>query len=198
MKKILYTQRVEIIKEYRERRDCADQRLPDFLFACGYCPVAVPNLPEYIVGLAERLCPSGIFFSGGNNLAKCGGEAPERDETEKLLTGWAISHNIPIFGICRGMQFLSDYFGGEIVPIEGHAGTRHAVTGAISRKSVNSYHNFAVLELPKRVEVLARAEDESVEAFRHEDYSVMAVGWHPERETPYLNSDIRMVQQVFG
>lgn len=198
MKLILYTQRVEIVKEYGERRDCADQRIPSFLSVCGYCPVPVSNVPKLVIEIAEKLCPDGIFFTGGNSLTKFGGEAPERDRAERLLVEWAVSHGVPIFGICRGMQFLADYFGGNIVPIEGHAGTRHAVTGVISRKSVNSYHNFAMLELPKGLEALARAEDGTVEAFRHEDYPVMAVGWHPEREAPYLNSDIQMVQQVFG
>lgn len=198
MKKILYTQRVEIVRTYGERRDCADQRIPDFLFMCGYCPIPVPNLPNIILELIERLAPDGFFFTGGNSLALYGGEAPERDETEQVITKWAISHRIPIFGICRGMQFLADYFGGEIRPINGHVGIRHNVTGLVSRESVNSFHEFALRELPKELETLARAEDGSIEAFRHKTYPIMAVGWHPEREMFYMENDIQMVREVLG
>lgn len=197
MKKIFYTQRVEIIKEYGERRDCADQRLPEFLLACGYCPVAVPNLSKYITGLAEQLQPDGIFFTGGNNLVKYGGEAPERDETEKLLTGWAVSHNVPIFGICRGMQFLTDFFGGHIEPVEGHVGIRHTVEGDISRESVNSYHTFAIWSLPEPLTALSWAPDGSIEAFCHKSYQIMAVSWHPERELNFSERDIQMVCNFF-
>ena len=44
MEIVLYTQRVEIVKSYGERRDCADQDIPRFIEACGFLPVAVPNI----------------------------------------------------------------------------------------------------------------------------------------------------------
>lgn len=44
MKIVFYTQRVEIVADYAERRDCADQNIPRFIEACGYLPVPVPNI----------------------------------------------------------------------------------------------------------------------------------------------------------
>ena len=41
---VIYTQRVEIVESYQERRDCADQSIPRFLETCGYIPVPVPNV----------------------------------------------------------------------------------------------------------------------------------------------------------
>ena len=66
MKKIVFTQRVEVIESYDERRDCADQHIADFLYACGYIPVPVPNRPEIVNEFLNVIKPGGIFFSGGN------------------------------------------------------------------------------------------------------------------------------------
>ena len=43
---VIYTQRVEIVESYQERRDCADQSIPRFLETCGYIPVPVPNVVQ--------------------------------------------------------------------------------------------------------------------------------------------------------
>lgn len=198
MKRIFYSQRVEIINSYGERRDCADQRIPQFLASCELLPVAVPNVPNLVRDLAEEITPSGIFLTGGNSLVKYGGNAPERDETEASLAEWGIRHRIPVFGICRGMQFLADFFGGKIVPVSGHVGTRHAVYGGIFRGSVNSYHTLSLQDLPADMEVLARAEDNSIEAFRHKHHAIMAVAWHPEREMPCVEADLKMIRDFFA
>lgn len=39
MKTVLYTQRVEVVKSYGERRDCADQNIARFLSTCGFLPL---------------------------------------------------------------------------------------------------------------------------------------------------------------
>lgn len=136
---------------------CAIFPLPQFLAACGYMPLPVPNVPELAQAMAEKISPRGIFLTGGNSLVKYGGNAPERDKTETILTEWAIENNIPVFGICRGLQFLADFCGGHIAPIEGHVATRHEVKGILARENVNSYHGLAVQEVPEELEVLARA-----------------------------------------
>ena len=82
---VLYTQRVEIVESYKERRDCGDQMIPKFLHACGYLPVPIPNLLYIAEKIIEKLEPVGIVLTGGNSLVKYGGKAPERDETEKRL-----------------------------------------------------------------------------------------------------------------
>ncbi len=83
------------------------------------------------------------------------------------------------------------------MPIEGHVGTRHAVTGAISRKSVNSYHTFAIWSLPESLTALSWAPDGSIEALCHKSYQIMAVSWHPERELNISEKDIQMVCNFF-
>ena len=77
---VFYTQRVEFIKSYGERRDCADQNIPRFIEACGYLPVPLPNISNIVRQMLELMNPAGIVLTGGNSLVKYGGDAPERDE----------------------------------------------------------------------------------------------------------------------
>ena len=85
MKTVLYTQRVEVVKSYGERRDCADQNIARFLSTCGFLPLPVPNIKELAEKMMMELKPAGIVFTGGNSLVKYGGDAPERDETEYAM-----------------------------------------------------------------------------------------------------------------
>ena len=87
---VLYTQRVEIVKSYGERRDCADQNIAKFILACGFLPVPIPNVKEVAEKMVSSMKPSGIIFTGGNSLVKYGGDAPERDETERYLLQQAL------------------------------------------------------------------------------------------------------------
>ena len=112
-KAVIYTQRVELIERYQERRDCADQKIPLFLEACGYVPIPVPNIISELDKFMETIKPAGVLLTGGNSLAKYGGDAPERDVMEYQLIREAIIKKIPIYGFCRGMQIVLDYFGRE-------------------------------------------------------------------------------------
>lgn len=83
MKKIIYTQRVELVESYGERRDCADVEIAKLIWECGFLPVPINNIPEKVQIFLEQVNPDGMFLTGGNDLSKYGGNAPERDETEK-------------------------------------------------------------------------------------------------------------------
>lgn len=198
MKKIFYTQRVEVIAAYNERRDATDQNISKFLFHCGYLPVALPNDSKIALNIIKNFQPDGFFFTGGNSLVKYGGDAPERDETEKNILEYAIKNKISVFGICRGMQFLADYFGAELEPIKNHVRTRHKIEGIINRDEVNSYHTFGLFELPECLEILGKTFDGSTEIFRHRNLKIMAVGWHPEREEKFSAEDVEMIKNFFG
>ena len=197
MKKIIYTQRVEVMVSYNERRDCADQMIPKFLRHCDYIPIPIPNVSEFVEDILNEIQPAGIFLSGGNSLVKYGGDAPERDENEKILTAWAIKNNLPVFGICRGFQFLADYFGAELSKIENHVRRRHAIHGIINRESVNSYHILGLFNTPDNLQILGYADDNSIEAFKHKTLQIAAVSWHPERESNFDNKDVELIKNFF-
>jgi len=195
---ILYTQRVEVIAGYNERRDCADQQIASFIWACGFVPVPVNNLPEYVEEAAGRLRPSGILFTGGNDLEEYGGDAPERDQSERLLLEYALREDVPLFGFCRGMQLIADYFGSLLTPVKNHAGRRHTVTGELPHREVNSYHNWGVEAVPGDFRMLLRSDDGTLEAFRHKREKIMGIMWHPEREKPFRQEDIRLFSGFFS
>lgn len=195
MKKIIYTQRVEVVSKYNERRDCADQNIVNFIRACGYLAFPIPNIPEATFDFISELKPNGIVFTGGNDLVKYGGNAPERDATERNLIEYSMSHGIPLFGFCRGMQMIGDFLGAKLVKIIDHAGTRHKIFGEIKR-DVNSYHNYSVNDLPGNIEIIAKSIDGVVEAFRYQ--CLTGVMWHPEREYPFQQEDIAFFRSVFN
>lgn len=197
---VCFTQRVEIVEAYGERRDCADQRISDFLCNCGYIPVPIPNNSAIISDFIERINPCGIILTGGNSLGKYGGNAPERDETDYAIIKYAKINHIPIYGFCRGMQSILDYFGEYLDDVKNHVACRHVVRGSIN-EVVNSYHNQACVSLKSNSEfnILARTDDGVIESVCHKELPIMANMWHPERENPFSENDkIRIVELFNG
>ncbi len=198
MKSVLFTQRVEIIESYNERRDCADQRISDFIEKCGYLPIPVPNKADIAEEMVYAINPIGIILTGGNSLEKYGGNAPERDMTDSILIEMAIKNKIPLYGFCRGMQSILNYYGNELVNVEGHVAKRHVISGLDRVREVNSYHNQACIKLiSDELEMVTKANDGVVEEIRHKTLPIIGTMWHPERENPYDDSDINMIKRLF-
>ncbi len=196
-KTVIFTQRVEIVESYGERRDCADQRIAAFLGQCGYLPVPVPNALHDIGELIEAVGPAGIVLTGGNSLSRYGGNAPERDRTDRVLIGAALKRGVPLYGFCRGMQSVLDYFGCELEDVPGHVTVRHKISGSYEEE-VNSYHNQACRQLKEPLRMLAQASDGVIEAVEHPQKKILATMWHPEREQPYKTEDMQRVRTLFG
>lgn len=194
---VLYTQRVEIVESYGERRDCADQNIVSFIEECGYLPLAVPNIKSVAKRMLTQLKPIGIIFTGGNSLVKYGGDAPERDETEKCLLKYAIDNDIAIYGFCRGMQMILDYFGCDLIDCGGHVAVRHTLQGDLGQIQVNSFHNQACIQIKEPLEKVAWTEDGVIEAVKVKNKKIFANMWHPERENPFLQRDIDLVRKIF-
>ena len=64
MKKIIYTQRVELVESYGERRDCADVEIAKLIWECGFLPVPVNNIPEKVQIFLEQVNPDGMILTG--------------------------------------------------------------------------------------------------------------------------------------
>ena len=204
MKIVLFTQRVEVIESYNERRDCADQRIPEFIRACGYLPIPVPNNPIVAASMVDAIHPAGIILTGGNSLVKWGGNAPERDITDRTMIEIAVTKNIPLYGFCRGMQSILDYYKEELVQVKGHVAVRMQLEGVTDfiygnfNREVNSYHNQGCVEIKNPdLAILAKAEDGVIEAICLRGGHILGTMWHPERENPFKDADIKMVQNLF-
>lgn len=197
-KTVIYTQRVEIVESYQERRDCADQNIPLFLEACGYIPIPIPNVIFDLKAFVASIEPAGIVLTGGNSLVKYGGTAPERDETDYRLIKFALREDIPIYGFCRGMQSVLEYFGCELNNVHGHVAVRHVVNGKWGSMEVNSFHNQACKKLKKPLQEMAKTEDGVIEAAAYPEKNIIITMWHPEREKPFREADIQRVKNLFG
>ena len=189
MRPVLLSQRVEVLTDRGERRDALDQRLLDWLADCGYLAVPVPNRVERVECYWQLVQPVAVVLSGGNDLAVYGGDAAERDATERALLQLAIERRLPLFALCRGAQLVLDAFGNTLEPLEGHVGTRHQMLFEGQSREVNSYHQWGCRSLEAPLRVLARSEDGVIEAFEHNELPITAVMWHPEREQPFDAAD---------
>ena len=195
---VIYTQRVEVIESYNERRDCSDQQIPMFIRACGYIPVPCPNVPEIARELILQIKPIGIVMTGGNSLVKYGGNAPEKDQTDSTIIEVALKEAIPIYAFCRGMQSILDYFGNSLVNIDGHVAKRHVIEGEIGSIEVNSFHNQGCFEVQDSLKILGKTKDGNIEAIESKEFKIVATMWHPERQTPFCQEDIVRVQKLFN
>ncbi len=195
MKKIIISQRVEVIENINERRDTLSQEWSAFALECGFLPIILPNNVKLASKMVDSVSPDGIILSGGNDLVSYGGDSPERDDTERFLIKYAVENRLPILGVCRGMQMLLDYFGTKLHKVDGHVRTMHILDNG---HEVNSFHSRAAKECSEQIKVTARSEDGYAEEFVHKYYeNVCGIMWHPERYIPFRKEDIDWIVRFF-
>jgi putative glutamine amidotransferase len=208
MKRIGLTQRVEVVPSYGERRDCLDQNWARFLLEAGLLPVPLSNAVSDVAAYIDALELDGVVLTGGNDPSSLSGArntAPERDRCESLLVAHCRERQLPLIGVCRGMQVLNLELGGTLEPASGHVATRHAVSfeqpaGENPPAEVNSYHDYAIPDggLGDGLEPVARCDDGTVEALRHREGLFHALMWHPEREQPFREWDQTFFRRTLG
>jgi putative glutamine amidotransferase len=209
VKRIGLTQRVAEIAENGERRDCLDQRWSLLLEALEMDPVPIPNGLPNPTEWASRQSLAGLILTGGNDLAHmtdAEGPAPERDRTEIALLQWAATAGTPVLGVCRGLQMINYHCGGRLTPVEGHVATRHFLRIAsddvlfATHGEVNSFHDWGNLagDLAAVLRPCAWSEGGCIEATMHRTLPWLGVMWHPERETPFTEADLKLIARVFS
>lgn len=197
MKKVAITQRVSVVPAYGERRDCLDQRWSTLLAACGLLPVLLPNHSETALALCDAADVAGVVLTGGGDLAEYGGDVPERDTVEYALLDWAERRELPVLGVCRGMQVIQRRFGIALQRVEGHVVQRQIIRIDGEPREVNSYHRLAAFESRPPLKVWAVADDGVIEAIRHSSCPITGIMWHPERCRPFSLADVALFREVF-
>lgn len=194
MKIVAVSQRIDNFMNRGEVRDSIDQRLVSFIQTCGFVAVPVPNLFQttYFDFFMNQIKPDAFVLSGGNNI----GEYKARDRTERAMLAFAEKKNLPLLGICRGMQMMAHISGVDCVEVPGHVGTRHSVYGEIIGE-VNSYHNFCISKCPKNYSIIAMSGDKAIEAMKHRRLPWEGWMWHPEREDHFETRDVERLQRLF-
>lgn len=183
---VVLTMRVTSAPDYDERRDSISHDWIELIELWGMMPLLIPNSISDPAAYIRLLKPDAIILTGGDDL--CPGS--KRDSLEASLLNYALHNNLPVLGVCRGMQLINVLLGGKITPLEDHVDTYHKVTvkepwaGIFGQSiEVNSYHTSGVAEMslaPDLVEMAVDA-DGFIEAFCHKSKPLAAVMWHPER-----------------
>ncbi len=151
----------------------------------------------------------GLLLAGGTDVdpalygaaREAGTDEPDRvrDGIEGALLDEALVRDLPVLGICRGLQFLNVHLGGTLRQhIDGHKYPKvrevHSVTIAPGSRLeailatreyvVNSRHHQAAERVGAGLAVTATAPDGVVEALELPGKRfVLAVQWHPEART---------------
>ncbi len=179
----------------------------------GGVPVIIPPLADTDVIINTLQQVDGLLLSGGSDFnplyadeepsPRLGGINAERDLPELLITRLAYNRQIPMLGICRGIQTLAMALGGKVrQDISDIATVRHSQDAARSEPThsvtvvegsqlhqlyqqptlyVNSFHHQAVSDPGANFQVTATSSDGIVEAIESREYkSIMGVQWHPE------------------
>lgn len=197
MRPIFVTQRVGLDEKSQERRDMLDQNWTKFLNLCGITPILVPNNLESLDGLFKTVTPVGVLLTGGNSLVKYGGDSPERDEMESRLIRHCIAHEVPMLGVCRGMQVIQDYFGVELKKISGHVRAHFEIEFKGERRNVNSFHEFGTTRSVPELKVLSTSSDGIVKAIEHSKFKILGMMWHPERVADFSQLDLSTFKDFF-
>jgi putative glutamine amidotransferase len=169
--------------------------------------------PDEVLDLLD-----GLILAGGNDIdpACYGAQAhpethhilPERDVAELALTRRAVARDLPVLGICRGMQLINVAFGGTLsqhLPEElGHEEHRRTpgsfddadhdvrlVPGSLAARAAGeelhatkSHHHQGVDAVGAGLEVTGHSViDDLPEAIEAPDRRfVLGVQWHPEAD----------------
>lgn len=197
-------------------RSAVVQLYVDVVSAAGGAPVLLP------IGLDRESLRSlyglldGLLLPGGDDVAPeryrherhpmLGAVDENRDDLELTLTSWALTDNLPVLGICRGIQVLAVAAGGSLyqdIPSEwegqmahdvrefGRNHLSHNVTvrdgtqlcraiGCTATR-VNSFHHQSVRDVPEGFIVSATSPDGIVEGIESLDLRfAVGVQCHPE------------------
>ncbi len=126
----------------------------------------------------------GLILSGG---APRVGVSGELGNCGQYIDGL----DIPILGICAGLQFMAGHFGGEAAPgkTPEFGATEMIVTdeGDIlrdvpERSTVWESHHDEVSKVPDNFRVLAHSETCPVQVMRHNERPLFGMQFHPEVE----------------
>ena len=146
----------------------------------------------------------GLLLTGGNDLAtvpNCTSPAPERDRTEFAAIDHCLASDIPILGVCRGLQILGVHAGAQLTTVSNHVATRHTLRSDtdLFPAEVNSYHTLQIQPstLGQTVQACAFSDDGTIEALADEGFQRVGIMWHPEREESTSLNDIKLFKKVF-
>ena len=105
------------------------------------------------------------------------------------------------------MQLIADYFGSSFKRVEGQVAIKHNLE--INKDSkyfnklrklgkVNSYHDYAVAEVPQELLISATDKAGIIKSIEHKQYKIFGQMWHSERETPFDKDELALIKTFFN
>lgn len=185
----------------------------DCVIGAGAAVVSLPPQPPTADVVARVLDGiDGLMLTGGKDVdATLYGQEPhpendaprpDRDAWEIALVLAALERDLPVLGICRGLQVLNTTLGGTLIQHlpDVIGSTRYNAGGGVftpnpaitvpgttaaallgDRLTVQSYHHQALDEVAPGLTVSARGDDGVIQAVDVDVLSFgVAVQWHPE------------------
>ena len=184
--------------------------------AVGGVPVIIPVTDDLatIEAIVGRL--DGILLSGGGDMhpryynedpiPENGTPDELRDRYDVSLIKSAVEYQLPVLGICRGMQVINTVFGGSLYqdinvqyadkkPMCHSQNEERSVTTqtasvvtdsllysivSCNTLPINSIHHQAVKRIADGFRAVAFADDGICEAIESLYYPILGVQWHPE------------------
>lgn len=207
------------------RRSYVNEDYVDSVVQNGGIPYIIPFNENEEVVKEQLLNVQGLILSGGHDVdphnygeeleQKIGDVWPERDVFDMRLLKFAEENNIPVLGICRGMQIINVAHGGSLyqdlsyrkertlkhsqnqtptlVTHTVKADPNSQITNILGKDEflTNSFHHQLVKDVAADFTVAAKCVDGVVEAIENKNASVIGVQWHPEmlhRVVPFQNN----------
>lgn len=184
------------------------------ILRAGGTPLLIPPVADIPTILSTLDAVDAVLLTGGGDFNPLwNGDEPvpglhninrERDLPELLLTRFAYDRQMPLLGICRGIQTLAIALDGHVVQDMPHTEqllkhsqdadreepthsvsifpqtTLHSIYNA-DRIYVNSFHHQAIDVPGSRLRTSAKAPDGTIEAIESSEHkAVLGVQWHPE------------------
>ena len=182
------------------------------IIAAQGIPVLLPPVPIEDIEMQLDMI-DGLMIIGGcdvnpllyheNPLPLLGETDYPRDLYEIALIKKATQKNIPIFGVCRGLQVINVAFSGTLYQDLSYAPQKTFLHSQKERREcashtiniqensflypifqdrgyVNSFHHQAIDRLGKGLKAVAYSEDQMIEAIEHISLPITAVQFHPE------------------
>jgi GMP synthase (glutamine-hydrolysing) len=124
-------------------------------------------------------------LTGIRGIILCGTALQDNLFSEQVtLVAPLVEADLPVLGICAGMQALCLAFGGTIRPaceigmIKVRAAVQDPLLGSPGEFEAFGLHSFACE--PPREWIVTAASDGCIQAFRHPDRPIFGVMFHPE------------------
>jgi putative glutamine amidotransferase len=226
--------KIGITTNYVDRKECKDGKrqrgldnqdllmstvdYAELVKAAGGLPVLIPILDDQDKELINDYCETidGLILTGGPDIdPSLYGQKPKeglkdtvikRDRFELQLLKEALSTQTPVLGICKGIQLINVFFGGQLYQdLENerkskinHCGSfkdktkvihevtlkERSILHEIFNKStiaVNSFHHQGISILGEDLKAIAFSEDGLVEGIIYEKTPlILGIQWHPE------------------